>query len=51
MNKISHETLKQAAAMHQATIRQKLQYRLEMARQKGDENLIRILEAEASYFS
>lgn len=50
MNKISHDTLKQAAAVHRDTIQKHLQHRLEVARQKGDENLIRMLEAEANYF-
>lgn len=49
MNKISQETLKQASATHRETLRRQLQHRLEVARLKGDENLVRMLEAEANY--
>ena len=51
MNKIRQETLRQVAAAHRASIERSLQHRLEVARAKGDENLIRLLEAEAKYIS
>jgi hypothetical protein len=43
------EILKQAAINHRESIRRNLQQRLEAARARGDEKLIRQLEAEASY--
>lgn len=51
MNTIRQETLKQVAAAHRANLQKNLQHRLEVARSKGDEKLIRMLEAEASYLS
>ncbi|MBK4730198.1 hypothetical protein JJD41_10045 [Oxynema sp. CENA135] len=49
MNKVTLESVKQAAAIHRANLQKRLEHRIEMARQKGDENLVRILEAEAQY--
>lgn len=43
------ETLKQAASSHRQSLLKSLQHRLEVARAKGDENLVRQLEAEAQY--
>ncbi|MEO0947642.1 MAG: hypothetical protein AAFY11_05760 [Cyanobacteria bacterium J06641_5] len=40
---------KQAAETHRQSLRQNLQRRLEAARVKGDERLVRLLEAEADY--
>ena len=37
------------AAVHRASLKKNLEHRLEVARSKGDENLIRMLEQEASY--
>ncbi len=43
------EILKNAAANHRANLQRSLQRRLEAARTAGNENLVRQLEAEASY--
>jgi hypothetical protein len=43
------EALKQAAENHRLSIRKNLQHRLEIARAKGDDKLVRQLEAEANY--
>lgn len=51
MNKQRQEILKQTAAIHRQNIQKNLQHRLEVARAKGDQQLIRVLEAEASYFN
>jgi hypothetical protein len=50
MNRNRQENLKQAAAAHRDSIQKSIQHRLEVARAKGDENLVRQLEAEANYF-
>lgn len=39
----------QAAETHRQSLRLNLQRRLEAARVKGDEHLVRLLEAEANY--
>ncbi|NJR65443.1 MAG: hypothetical protein HC772_09210 [Leptolyngbyaceae cyanobacterium CRU_2_3] len=49
MNKNRQQILTQAAQAHRETLRKNLQRRLEAARAKGDEALIRQLEAEAQY--
>ena len=46
MNKNRREELRRTAEIHRANIQKRLQQRLEAARAKGDENLIRQLEAE-----
>ncbi|MBW4620561.1 MAG: hypothetical protein KME17_14555 [Cyanosarcina radialis HA8281-LM2] len=51
MNKNRQETLKQVAAVHRDNLRKNLQHRLEVARIQGNENLVRQLEAEASYLN
>lgn len=51
MNRNRQETLKKVAATHRANLEKNLQHRLEVARAKGDENLVRMLEAEANYLS
>ncbi|HEY9810166.1 MAG TPA: hypothetical protein V6D13_12625 [Halomicronema sp.] len=51
MNKSRQDLRKDTVAAHRATIQKQLQYRLEVARAKGDEELVRKLEAEANYFS
>ena len=43
------ETLKNAASSHRNNLRKNLERRLENARAKGDEKLLRKLEAEATY--
>lgn len=40
-----------AAEAHRANIQRSLQHRLEVARAKGDENLVRQLEAEVNYYN
>ena len=37
------------SAVHRASLKKNLEHRLEVARANGDENLIRMLEQEASY--
>jgi len=49
MNKNRQETVKKAAQTHQVNMQTNLQRRLEAAQAKGDEALIRQLEAEAKY--
>ncbi|MBW4635993.1 MAG: hypothetical protein KME30_30160 [Iphinoe sp. HA4291-MV1] len=44
------EVIKKARKAHQLNIIRSLEHRLEVARAKGDENLIRQLEAEMKYF-
>lgn len=43
------QAAQQAAAAHRANLLKSLEHRLEMARAKGDDRLIRQLEEEASY--
>lgn len=49
MNKNRNNKVQQAAAAHRASLRRSLEHRIEVARAKGDEALIRQLEQEASY--
>lgn len=49
MNKNRNIQAQQAAAAHRDSLKRSLQHRLEVARAKGDEALVRQLEAEASY--
>jgi hypothetical protein len=49
MNKNRQEILKQAASTHRESLRRSLEHRLEIARAKGDDKLVRQLEAEANY--
>lgn len=51
MNRNRQQAVKQAAEAHHQNIQKSLQHRLEVAKAKGDENLVRQLEAEWSYFS
>jgi len=48
-NNKGREARSEAARTHRENLQKNLQRRLESARQKGDERLIRLLEAEASY--
>ncbi len=48
MNK-NLEAIKQVSATHRENLRKNLQHRLEVARAKGDQQLVAQLEAEASY--
>jgi hypothetical protein len=49
MNRNRQDILKTAAANHRENLRKNLEHRLEIARARGDEQLVRQLEAEASY--
>jgi hypothetical protein len=49
MNRL--EASKKAHEVHRENIRKSLQHRLQVAKAKGDEKLIRQLEAEMKYFS
>jgi hypothetical protein len=49
MNTNRQNILRETAATHRDNLRRNLQHRLEVARSRGDENLVRQLEAEASY--
>ncbi|HEY9696958.1 MAG TPA: hypothetical protein V6D10_06830 [Trichocoleus sp.] len=49
MNKNRQQVITQAAQAHRESLRRNLERRLEAARAKGDETLVRMLEAEASY--
>lgn len=51
MNKNRNLQAQQAAAAHRDSLKKNLQHRIEVARAKGDESLIRQLEAEASYLN
>ncbi|WP_421657149.1 hypothetical protein [Leptothermofonsia sp. ETS-13] len=51
MNRNRQEIRTKTAEAHRANLQKNLQRRLEVARAKGDEQLIRMLEAEANYLS
>ena len=51
VNKNRLNKLQETAAVHRANLQKNLEHRLEVARAKGDQALIRQLEAEASYLS
>ena len=44
------EAAQKAREAHQVNIKRSLEQRLQVARAKSDENLIRLLEAEMRYF-
>ncbi|MCL1467992.1 hypothetical protein [Argonema galeatum] len=46
MNRIRRQEVEKTADIHRANLQKRLEHRLEVARTKGDENLIRILERE-----
>ena len=50
MNNTSERRL-QAVKQHRLNIQRLLQHRLEVARAKGDQTLVRQLEAESNYYS
>ncbi|WP_017316548.1 arginine synthesis PII-interacting regulator PirA [Mastigocladopsis repens] len=50
MTKNRVEATKNAREAHQLNIKRSLEHRLQVARAKGDEKLIRQLEAEMKYF-
>ncbi|MBW4488771.1 MAG: hypothetical protein KME12_13375 [Trichocoleus desertorum ATA4-8-CV12] len=49
MNRNRQEAITQTTQAHRENMRRNLQRRLEVARANGDENLVRMLEAEANY--
>ena len=49
MNQKRQETLKNASLTHRESMRKSLNIRLEAARAKGNEALVKQLEAEAQY--
>jgi ribosome-binding protein aMBF1 (putative translation factor) len=51
MNRNKQQSLREAAQAHRVNIQKSLQHRLEVARAKGDESLIRQLEAEMNYYN
>lgn len=51
MNARRQENMKKTAAVHRDNIRKSLEHRIAVARANGDENLVRLLEAEASHYN
>lgn len=51
LNRSRHDTLTKAAEAHRQALQQRLQRRIEVARAKGDEVLLRQLEKEAQYLN
>ena len=49
MNRKRREIITKTAEAHREALRQRLQQRMESARSRGDENLVRQLEQEAQY--
>lgn len=49
MNRPRREVANQTAQTHRANLQKNLQRRLEAAKARGDEQLVRQLEAEADY--
>lgn len=49
MNKNRREFVSQISATRRANLKKNLERRLAAAKAKGDENLVRLLEAEANY--
>lgn len=49
MNNKRQETLKNASLSHRESMRKSLNNRIEAARAKGDDKLVKQLEAEAKY--
>ena len=49
MNKNRQRILTETAQLHQVNLRKNLERRLEAAKARGDESLVRLLEAEANY--
>lgn len=46
MNRIRREEQQRTADVHRANLQKRLEHRIEVARSKGDENLVRLLEQE-----
>ncbi len=51
MNRNRQQDVRQAAQAHRQSIQRNIQHRLEVAKAKGDENLVRQLEAEMNHFN
>jgi hypothetical protein len=51
MNGNTQQRLQRAAQTHRFNIQRSLQHRLEVAKAKGDETLIRQLQAEMNYYN
>jgi len=51
MNRDMQQRFKRATQTHRANIQRSLEHRLEVARAKGDESLIRQLQAEINYYN
>ncbi len=51
MNRNTQLRILKTAETHRANIQRSLQHRLEVAKAKGDENLIYQLEAEMNYYN
>lgn len=49
MHKNRREALAQAAQLHRMNLRKNLERRMESAKARGDEHLLRLLQAEADY--
>jgi hypothetical protein len=49
MNRNRQKTLTEVSQVHRVNMQKNLQRRLQAARAKGDEQLVRLLEAEAEY--
>ncbi|KAM3093934.1 hypothetical protein ACKFKG_17040 [Phormidesmis sp. 146-35] len=49
MNRNRNQNAAQTASVHRENLQKNLQRRIEAARASGDTNLLRLLEAEASY--
>jgi hypothetical protein len=51
MNTNRQQRFQQAAQTHRVSIQRSLEHRLQVARAKGDENLIQQLQAEMNYYN
>lgn len=51
MKRNTQQRLQTAVDIHRANIQKSLEHRLQVARAKGDENLLRQLEAEKTYYN
>jgi hypothetical protein len=51
MNDNRQQRRQEAVSTHRLNIQKSLEHRLQVARAKGDENLLRQLEAESKYYS
>lgn len=49
MSRNRHQSITQTAQLHRENLRRNLERHLEAARASGDQSLVKMLEAEASY--